>query len=78
MDAPDSCTETMPPFDCLRAYLRAAQNRDDLQRIRQLEQRNGGLKEVVERLAKARCTSCGTPDQACWKVVLRAAGRRAG
>jgi len=65
MDTPDCRSETRPPFDGLRAYLRAVQSRDDLQRIRQLEQRNGGLKRSVERLmaghgTSTRCPECGS------------------
>jgi len=65
MVTPDSRSGTTPPFDGLRTYLRAVQSRDDLQRIRQLEQRNGGLKRSVERLRAGRglyrrCTKCGS------------------
>jgi len=65
MDTPDCRSETRPPFDGLRAYLRAVQSRDDLQRIRQLEQRNGGLKRSVERLmaghdVATQCPECGS------------------
>ncbi|MFJ3462896.1 hypothetical protein [Achromobacter spanius] len=71
MDAPDSGIATTPPFDALRAYLQAAQSRDDLLRIRQLAQRNGGLKRSLERSARAQGAAGKAPDQACWKLVLR-------
>ncbi len=65
MVTPDCRSETRPPFDGLRAYLRAVQSRDELQRIRQLEQRNGGLKRSVERLVARhdvapQCPECGS------------------
>lgn len=71
MDTPDSGGKAKPPFDALRAYLLAAQSRDELQRIRQLAQRNGGLKRSVERLATARGAAGKVPDQTWWKLVLR-------
>ncbi|AVJ25876.1 hypothetical protein [Achromobacter spanius] len=61
MDTPDSRSGPTPPFDGLRAYLRAVQSRDDLQRIRQLEQRNGRLKRSVERLMAARDPAAQCP-----------------
>ena len=77
MEPPDFRLRARPPFDGLRAYLRAVQSRDDLHRIRQLEQRNGGLKQSMAQLPMAqlpmaRCEPCDAPDRAWWQRVLRA------
>ncbi|WP_312435861.1 hypothetical protein [Achromobacter sp.] len=72
MERPDFRLGARPPFDGLRAYLRAVQSRDDLHRIRQLEQRNGGLKQSMAQLPMVRCEPCKAPDRAWWQRVLRA------
>ncbi|CAB3665829.1 hypothetical protein LMG26685_03501 [Achromobacter mucicolens] len=76
MDASDSGPGTTPPFDGLRAYLLAVQSRDDLHRLRQLEQRNDGLKRSVQRLPEARCAAAEVSLEPAWKHVLRAAERK--